>query len=155
MKASIYLSQANQPFTSQDLSELQKACIQKNRASSITGYLWFTKSQFLQYIEGDSIAVDKLMGKITQDSRHNIISCCSKVIPKAKFAGWDMNYIDTTKTLNMGPENLLSSQLLMLKASILENVDTSRSIWHLADILAHYSELLTCPDVLSKQHFNP
>ena len=56
------------------LLELAEVAATKNEQLGITGYLYYRDKLFLQYLEGEQCAVEKLMAKITDAPRHQILT---------------------------------------------------------------------------------
>lgn len=68
----------------------------KNAISAITGILGFDGEMFVQYVEGPTDAVLKLIESLSADSRHtdfNVV-CQGATIDCRRFQGWSMGFAD-------------------------------------------------------------
>lgn len=87
----VYSSRVAGSFGFKDVKELSMKAAEYNRSLDITGLLIYGGGQFLQIIEGDSEAVNKLFFKIAKDPRHehiSIIDFDDYVI--RQFKSWNM-----------------------------------------------------------------
>ncbi len=66
----IYSSSATAPLSEQQLDELLQTSRRNNLAADITGMLLSKDGNFMQILEGPKIAVETLVEKIRNDSRH-------------------------------------------------------------------------------------
>lgn len=66
----IYISRARHAFSDGELVELLTASRTANAAERITGVLLFAEGTFIQCLEGEATAVDRLMRRIARDPRH-------------------------------------------------------------------------------------
>jgi hypothetical protein len=66
----LYLSTANQPLASGDLSELLQKARFRNDAAHVTGMLVHSDGDFLQVLEGEPEDVIGIYDRITVDPRH-------------------------------------------------------------------------------------
>jgi len=74
-----------------DYAALTKACRESNRLNEITGILSYQDGYFLQYIEGPSKQIDRLIVKISSDKRHeNIQLLMNSDIAQRNFSTWSM-----------------------------------------------------------------
>ena len=61
----------------------------------ICGLLVLSGDRFLQVLEGDSKAVNKVYGKVIKDNRHYDVNLISyEGIVNAEFMGWDMHLVN-------------------------------------------------------------
>ncbi|MCS6244288.1 MAG: BLUF domain-containing protein [Opitutus sp.] len=67
----IYCSQVTGRLTLDSVQYILNSASKKNSARGITGFLAFNESNFLQVIEGDSLAANLLYGSICRDPRHH------------------------------------------------------------------------------------
>lgn len=68
-----YVSTAHPAVTSSDLQDILEAAIRNNSAANVTGTLLFNGMNFLQVLEGEQDAVQKIYDRICVDARHNHI----------------------------------------------------------------------------------
>jgi hypothetical protein len=90
----LYLSTANQPFSSGDLSELLQKARARNDAAHITGMLVYSDGDFLQALEGEPENVIEVYGRISVDPRHRDISLLQRGIGYGDrlFPNWAMGF---------------------------------------------------------------
>lgn len=90
----LYLSTANQPFSSGDLSELLQKARARNDAAHITGMLVYSDGDFLQALEGEPENVIEVYGRISVDPRHRDISLLQRGIGYGGrlFPNWAMGF---------------------------------------------------------------
>jgi len=133
MKATIYISEAVNNFSPDELSALSDNSARSNAKTGVTGYLWYNKGQFLQYLEGDSATIDELALKIGSDKRHNILNQINtNNITEAKFPNWHMKHFQHNE--------MLIDQLLFLKSASISDSKIINGVWRLTDSLARYNQ---------------
>lgn len=94
----------------EDLRELVEYSAQHNRNAGITGLLLLSGSQFLQVLEGPSVAVNELFGRIIRDPRHHDVQLISfEQIGPTYFDDWNMHLVDLFD-LSKHPRELLSGK---------------------------------------------
>ena len=87
----VYVSAATRKFDERDLAELLKTSRRNNLAQNVTGMLCFSGGNFMQALEGDDDAVDKLEQTILRDPRHMGMKRIVRVpIEIRQFANWSM-----------------------------------------------------------------
>lgn len=145
LKAVIYVSESELEFSHSELADLAIVCAGNNKIMGVSGYLWYGQHIFLQYIEGDPTVIDALMITLENDPRHTIVSRVSTELKEAKFPNWSMNPLGLNKRLSMGPETLIHTQLLLLRAGRLGSVNVGHNVWHLVDLLAKHNNLVKSP----------
>ena len=138
MKSLIYVSKADKKFTHEEVLQLTNKSAEGNEASNITGFLCFMDGHFLQYIEGESVAIGTLFAKIEIDNRHSVISSLyNDEDHKAKFSSWKMKYLDSEFFHTLDVESFLSSQLQLMKEQGLYHKKWKDMIWQGVNILAN------------------
>jgi hypothetical protein len=89
----IYVSIATDPFAQKDLVDLLTVSRRNNTADGITGLLLFKEGKFMQLLEGEKEAVDRLFEKIKSDPRHgNVITLLSGEQDGRGFADFSMGF---------------------------------------------------------------
>lgn len=141
MKAIVYVSKASIPFDVPDLLELARLASECNSDLGITGYLWFNKGQFIQYIEGEAEALDALMERIKKDDRHQVLNHTtdSEVVTR-RFPSWSMRYLREEDFVEISLENILADQLLLMRPSAFQMKDWDRQIWGTIESLSSLQE---------------
>ncbi len=87
-----YVSQATQPFSTDDLAALMKLARRKNRNVGVTGMLLFDDGLFLQILEGSLEEVTRTFERISADPRHASVQqvYCNESCREREFAQWNM-----------------------------------------------------------------
>jgi hypothetical protein len=90
----LYLSTANEPFSSGDLSELLQKAKARNDAAHITGMLVHSDGDFLQVLEGEPENVIEVYSRISVDPRHRDISLLQRGLAYGDrlFPNWAMGF---------------------------------------------------------------
>jgi hypothetical protein len=92
------------------VADMLKAARARNRYLGISGALIFTHRHFVQYIEGEEVALADLMASIRRDPRHSDVrmlhfgSAASR-----RFADWSMAYAGPSVFVSRQVEELLSA----------------------------------------------
>lgn len=87
----IYVSSKTPSAAAFDLDELVAASQLRNRRDQITGLLYSDGKRFLQIVEGPTNAIDGLLTRLGNDSRHRAIVMLSRrEIERREFGGWAM-----------------------------------------------------------------
>jgi hypothetical protein len=88
----LYLSTANQLFSSGDLSQLLQQAGVRNDAAHVTGMLVHSDSEFLQVLEGEPEDVIGVYDRITVDPRHRDVSLLQRGLGFGDrlFPNWTM-----------------------------------------------------------------
>jgi FAD-dependent sensor of blue light len=119
----IYLSTANTPFSNSDLDALAQISTDMNEKHGITGYLYYSGTQFIQYIEGEEHALEQLMSNIRSDLRHKVnAEIIYRDLAARYFPSWRMKVLDDTADHYKQVESIL-----MGKLSMLNMLDSSQS----------------------------
>jgi hypothetical protein len=118
MRGVVYVSEARVYFDTISLESLAADAASRNLESGITGYLYFEKDRFVQYIEGDDEAVDALMGSIRRDRRHRVIhELATENLEQRRFPSWHMRHLRRKELARVEVENVLTDYLLFLDPS--------------------------------------
>ena len=81
-------------FERRDLLALCDQSADANFSLGITGYLYFRRGNFLQYLEGDELIVNALMELIKADERHQVTQIIyDNAIAQRRFPSWSMRFI--------------------------------------------------------------
>lgn len=90
----LYRSQAVQPFTASQLTDLLAESRAYNEVHDITGLLCYCEGHFVQLLEGAPPAVARLYAAIRQDPRHHEVCTLHKTTgPSRHFADWRMAWV--------------------------------------------------------------
>ena len=103
----IYVSQAERPMSAEELAQLLNKSRARNNAAGITGLLIYKNSHsgeranFMQLLEGDREAVERLYRQIAEDPRHHTkIVLEEGEVPARNFPDWSMGF------RNLAPDSL-------------------------------------------------
>ncbi len=89
----LYISCATRPMSEDDLLRLLEECRKNNARKGITGMLIFCHDTFVQVLEGEQLAVEKLYDTIKHDKRHTGVTLLEKKkIEERKFPEWSMGF---------------------------------------------------------------
>lgn len=92
----IYSSVVSQQVTAEELGSILGKARSNNRLAAITGILVYHRGNFLQVLEGDDSAVEKLFAKITSDRRHSdVVLLDRSSIERRSFHNWQMGFVNT------------------------------------------------------------
>lgn len=91
----VYLSEAVQKMSRQDLLSIQEKAIQNNEPIDVTGSLFYNGGWFLQILEGPLATLTSLYQKIEKDPRHaNTRIIYNEPARFRTFGRWSMNMIN-------------------------------------------------------------
>lgn len=87
----IYVSFRQNTCTDEDIAKILEKSIANNGKQDITGVLLYSKTRFLQVLEGDGKQLLALYDKIKTDERHSrAIMLSAKPIENRYFPDWQM-----------------------------------------------------------------
>lgn len=94
MRRLVYVSHAIEEFPLDDLLALLARSRVANEARGVTGVLFYLDGVFLQYLEGESAAVDATMARVTADPRHRgLVVLSDNVVPlEPLLPEWKMGF---------------------------------------------------------------
>ncbi|WP_197466068.1 BLUF domain-containing protein, partial [Oleiphilus sp. HI0080] len=108
-----------------------------NLVLDISGYLYFEKGTFLQYIEGPADALECLFNKITLDERHKIYRHISDTkLTERRFPDWSMQWLTNAYLAEIRLENILIDQLDIMQKLGGAGPDFSETAFRLVNSLA-------------------
>lgn len=136
MKALIYISKANVDFDDDTLLVLAERAAARNAEYEITGYLWFKKGQFVQYLEGEGTALDTLMLRIKEDERHQVLHQVEAPLDCQRFPDWHMRYLNSVCEISL--DSILSDQLLLLNTAYQTDEILVNGVWRIVDSIANH-----------------
>lgn len=119
----VYVSVRNSNCTDAEILKILAACQKNNASIDITGVLLYSKTSFIQYLEGEYKQIISLYDKIKTDNRHkNAVLVSSSPIKERIFPGWQMGSKEFTQnsitfeTLITSEEKLIFDEMLMGKS---------------------------------------
>lgn len=87
----VYVSVRKKECTDEEIDKILAACKRNNPKLDITGVLLYSKTHFLQYLEGDYKEISGLYEKIKSDDRHkNVVLITTGPIEERTFPSWEM-----------------------------------------------------------------
>lgn len=96
MEQLIYVSRAIGQVTAARLRHIVDTARMLNRRRNLTGVLAFSGSHFLQLLEGDAAALDRLLDSIRRDARHAEVRVLDRVeIGSRRFGDWAMALVSS------------------------------------------------------------
>lgn len=91
----LYASRVVKPLSPSLLSSILEQSCKNNPKLGVTGLLCFTKSVFLQIIEGGRDEVNHLFMTIARDDRHGEVQLLSfDEVSQRRFSNWTMGQVD-------------------------------------------------------------
>jgi hypothetical protein len=100
----LYASAAVRAFDDAQLRTLLAFARENNEREGITGALMHQSGAFLQVLEGEPVAVNRLFDKISRDPRHTrVMMLARNTIETANFAAWSMGFVDVKGTAQALP----------------------------------------------------
>lgn len=94
LKSIVYLSSAEGAMSHNVLLELLHKSTSNNYKSQITGMLIYYDGSFIQVLEGEEVAIDRLIDKIMNDARHRNFSIIHESkIQQREFDKWNMSFM--------------------------------------------------------------
>ena len=89
----IYISHAVHPFTQVELEQLLTSARRNNKRLGITGMLLYLNEKFIQVLEGERQAIEKVMAIIELDPRHKKLSVLLEGESSERiFKTWTMGF---------------------------------------------------------------
>jgi hypothetical protein len=87
----LYLSKRNKICTDNHIYEILDSAQLINHENSVTGLLMYSKTHFLQYVEGPRFNVNQIYERIKGDFRHsNCIIISTGFVDERIFPSWEM-----------------------------------------------------------------
>ena len=91
----LYVSSPVEPLTTTVTGSILATAQAHNPANGITGALCQGQGLFLQVLEGERSAVNRLFGRIVLDRRHRDVELLQmEEITERRFGQWSMAYVD-------------------------------------------------------------
>ncbi len=129
MRGIVYVSEAQMYFDNMSLESLAADAAARNFELNVTGYLYFEKDRFVQYIEGEDDVIDGLMESIREDVRHRILHQVVEVdIGERRFPSWHMRYLSRQELESIKLEHVLTDYLLYMD-TMKESAPVDSSNW--------------------------
>ena len=93
LRSLIYVSSASLLFSQDDLLHLLQTSRVNNTRAGITGMLLYKGGNFMQAIEGEEGAIERLHAKIATDPRHHgVFTLLDRRLEHREFPGWSMGF---------------------------------------------------------------
>jgi len=94
MRRLVYVSHAIEEFSLDQLLALLASSRSANEARGVTGVLFYLDGVFLQFLEGDSAAVDATMSRVKADARHRgLVVLSDNIVPlEPLLPEWKMGF---------------------------------------------------------------
>lgn len=142
MKSALYISKANISFDESELVTLQQFASEMNSKFGISGYLYFEKGHFIQYIEGPEEAMANLITNLQGDSRHKVLHVVEEPnLHSRRFEEWAMRWLDRKSIAQIQMEHLLLDQLNAMSKSPAITGTFTDTVYRMVDKLASAKKL--------------
>jgi len=121
MKRIMYVSTATRRLSSAEIDEIGRISSRNNLQVGITGILFSAHEFFFQILEGEKDAVDQVLARIRNDSRHRdlLILKAEHDVAERLFSKWSMRTIHLDNTTDI---------ILQALRIMLENITESHRI---------------------------
>lgn len=138
----VYVSKALENFDDTSLEEIASFAAKQNDRFHITGYLYYEKGIFMQYVEGSKLNVLQLFSNIEKDSRHEVLNIqTNKTLIKRKFPLWKMRQLQKHELSQTNMEHILIDY--MKHCTEVNNIALNEDIvWRIVDKLSKLRTLL-------------
>ena len=94
----VYASRAVEPVSAEVMNAILRHSRQHNPAHGITGVLCCSGGVYLQALEGDRAAVNRLYARIVADARHREVELLAyDSIIERRFASWAMGQVPLSR----------------------------------------------------------
>jgi Sensors of blue-light using FAD len=125
----VYISTANQEFSSVDIDRLLAGARARNKALGVTGMLVFHDGTFLQALEGEQRAVNEVFASVNGDARHRDITILHRGpgFERRVFGDWPMGFADFS-----GAADLLRGFVSLDERPRIKDLDRARAMALLA-----------------------
>ena len=91
----VYVSTAVREFGGEELRELLDEARRNNSKEDVTGMLLYHGGSFFQVLEGDREAVERIYGRVAQDSRHQAVTTLhEEEADERAFGDWSMAWLE-------------------------------------------------------------
>ena len=96
--ALVYVSNAGQ-LSLQKIETILQSAQDFNRSVNVTGVLLYSNGNFLQYLEGDNMALTTVYERIKSATSHSKLTILLNTSIKQRyFSDWDMGYAQPTES---------------------------------------------------------
>lgn len=115
----VYISVRKENCTDAEIDKILEASNRKNGEIDVTGVLLYSKTKFIQVLEGDKDEILNLYDKIKEDDRHrNVMFLSLRAIKKRDFPSWqmgrkefDLNGVEFRTNISMSEQDQFKSIL--------------------------------------------
>lgn len=137
-----YVSKAKILFDSVLLKSLATEYSKENKNYKITGYLYFDKNIFTQYIEGPMENIHQLYSNIKKDRKHEVLNeLIYNSLTKRKFPNWGMKWLDKSMLGQINLEFILTDYLIFNSQT--GNLTLNeKAVWRMIDKLATFRTVI-------------
>jgi len=136
----VYVSKALEHFDDASLEKIASFAKKQNNKFQITGYLYFEKGIFIQYVEGSKPHVLQLFSNIKKDTRHEILNMQThETLEERKFPLWKMRKLQKNELSQINMEHILIDYMMHC-AQVQNKTINEEIIWR---IIGKLSKLRT------------
>lgn len=143
MKCLVYVSRAQELFDEAALTRLATTAAVRNASLEVTGYLYYERDRFLQYLEAPAESLDRVMGSIERDSRHEILAVAEQGGARRsggwqrRFSSWSVQWLPPSAVADIRLEHLVQDYLLFLK-QVPGDARWRDGVWQAMDAVARF-----------------
>ncbi|WP_296721787.1 BLUF domain-containing protein [Erythrobacter sp.] len=124
MERLIYVSTAIPSLAGGDVFDIIQKSSLRNPDRGITGFLCVVGGLFFQYIEGDTSALDKLLGDLAHDPRHHSITILGRwAADKRAFPAWKMKRIHLSQPITQSADFIAQLRTLGIPEDAVRKVE--------------------------------
>ena len=110
MEQLVYISRAADHIDSGEVFQIVRDSAQRNPERGLTGFLVFVRGLFIQYVEGESDALDGLLDALARDDRHSDLHVIDRrPIASRRFPAWRMERVSMAERRDTALEQMLRS----------------------------------------------
>lgn len=89
----VYTSTATRPFADEDAAEVLRSARRLNASLGVTGLLCHARGTFLQVLEGEAEALERVYEQVLASSRHHRLLRTPLIdVPERVFPQWHMGF---------------------------------------------------------------
>jgi len=111
MKTFTYCSKASLGTDYKSVLDILTVATIMNKENNISGMLVFDGINFLQFIEGDEISINRLKNNILSDPRHHDIIIIDESLSDQRiFPEWGMGYVNNQESIKNILETITGSR---------------------------------------------
>ena len=137
LKSILYVSAGLKNFTPKEMEDLAEIAYSNNLMLNLSGYLFYVKNTFIQYLEGPEENLNELFSRICSDDRHTVIRWISdEKLETRRFPDWSMRYLGENELEQAHLEAMLMEQIKLMRNFHLDGAEFADTAFSIVDQLA-------------------